>query len=516
MTHDHPAERATLSPDLLGRWPALLLVSLAAVFPLLVTDFPPLPDLFGHLARYTVQTELAQRPLLQPIFSYEWRLIGNLGGDILVQALYPLLGLEGAARAVVIITQFLGALGILLVVREVHGKVTPLAFFAIPLLYGYPFNYGFINFSLSMALALLAFAAWLRLRARGHEAAARVWLGIAGALIWVCHTFGWTFLGLLAGSTMLAEVIAARPGPVIAVRRILGACWPLLLPLAPILIWRADVATSGIGTSAFFFKMHYLVSPLRAEWSTLDVASLGVIAAALVGLPMLGSAFTLDLRLRIAGLLCFACYFVMPSQIFESSFADMRLVPYAFILGLLAIAPDRIAPGMLRAVMAVGIAFCVVRLGIVGAGYIEQDRRVEAAMPAIDRLPQGARVAFFVVKPCAAAWAPPVLDHLGAMALVQRNAFVNNLWQEQGVNLLKVDFPAAGEFAHNPSQMVLREDCEFGTRPKLSASLAVLPRGVFTHVWIVGEFDKGLAAPEGYVAVPGAGSGLLFAAKPKG
>lgn len=77
------------------------------------------------------------------------------------------------------------------------------------------------------------------------------------------------------------------------------------------------------------------------------------------------------------------------------------------------------------------------------------------------------------------------------------------------------ELSAAGAFAHDPSQLVLREECEFGTRPKLSASLAALPQGVFTHIWIVGEFDKALAAPAGYVAVPRAGSGLLFAAKPK-
>ncbi|MFM7376634.1 MAG: hypothetical protein ACKO1O_00645 [Erythrobacter sp.] len=511
---DHPSAALRVPvAGLLDRWPVLLIVCIAATVPLLLTDFPPLTDLYGHLARYAVQTGIAQRPLLQPYFSYDWQLIGNLGGDLLVQAFHPLLGLEGAVRAVVILTQFLGALGILMVAREVHGRVTPLAFLAIPLLYGYPFNYGFINFSLSMALALLAFAAWLRLRARGRDGAALVWLGVAGAGIWVCHTFGWTFLGLLAGSTMLAEVMSTlRQRPFAAAGRILAACWALLLPLVPIVNWRAGAEGTGIAHSAFFFKMHYLVSPLRTEWPMLDVGSLGVIAAALVGLPMLGQAFALDLRLRIAALLCFACYFLMPSQIFESAFADMRLVPYAFMLGLLAITPDRIAPGLLRAVTVIAIAFCAVRLGIVGAAYVEQDRRIAATLPALDHIPEGARVAFFVVKPCAAPWPLPVLDHVGAMALVRRNAFVNDQWQRPGVNLLKVRLPAAGAFAHDPSQLVLREDCPVGTRPPLSQALAALPRGVFTNIWIVGEVPDRITPPPGFVEVPGAGSGRLYAA----
>ena len=73
----------------LDRWQVMLLVCLATIMPLLLVDFPPLVDLYGHLGRYAVQTELAQRPELQPFYSYDWKLIGNLGGDILVELLHP-------------------------------------------------------------------------------------------------------------------------------------------------------------------------------------------------------------------------------------------------------------------------------------------------------------------------------------------------------------------------------------------------------------------------------------------
>ncbi|MFM7376636.1 MAG: hypothetical protein ACKO1O_00655 [Erythrobacter sp.] len=173
---------------LLDRWWAIALVCLIALAPLLVVGIAPLTDLYGHLGRHAVQTELAQRPGLQPYFSYEWKLIGNLGGDILVQLFHPLLGLEGAVRATVMVTQALGALGLILVSREVHGRVTPFAIAAIPLIYGFPFNYGFINYTLSMALALLAYVLWLRLRRAEREGLAAAWLGAAGVVIWIAHT----------------------------------------------------------------------------------------------------------------------------------------------------------------------------------------------------------------------------------------------------------------------------------------------------------------------------------------
>ncbi|NJR13660.1 MAG: hypothetical protein HC779_04850 [Phyllobacteriaceae bacterium] len=55
-------------------------------------------------------------------------------------------------------------------------------------------------------------------------------------VVWVCHAYGWAFLGLLCGSTTLAEVIDRRERPVAALGHIMGQCWPLLLPLGPMIL----------------------------------------------------------------------------------------------------------------------------------------------------------------------------------------------------------------------------------------------------------------------------------------
>ncbi len=498
----------------LDRWQVVLLVCLVTILPLLVVDFPPLVDLYGHLGRYAVQTELAQRPELQPFYSYEWKLIGNLGGDILVQVLHPLLGLEGSVRAVVIVTQLLGAIGLMLVSREVHGRITPFALAAIPLLYGYPFNYGFINYALSMALAMLAYVLWLRLRTQGRGVAAQLWLAAAGALIWVCHTYGWAFLGLMCGSTILAEVFAARVHPVAAVRRILAACWPLLLPVVPMVIWRADSSGAAMSGWSFQFKLIYLISPLRTRWEPLDLGALAVIAALLCW-ALFSRSVTYDRRVGIAAVLCGAFFFILPSRVFGSAFADMRLLPYGLALGLVAIGPLRPHLKALGVAGALAIAFFAVRMAVTTASYIEQDRVVQAALPALDKLPNGAKVAFFVVKPCGVRWRLPALDHLAGAALARRNAFVNDQWQQPGVNPMVVHYPAAEPFDRDPSHLVHPDGC-FGVLPKLTPTLAKLPRDAFTHIWIVGVLPKKDPAPAGWLPVPDAGSGLLFAAQPEG
>lgn len=501
--------------DWLDRWPVMALACLIAIAPLLVVGIAPLTDLWGHLGRYAVQTELAQRPGLQPYFTFEWKLIGNLGGDLLVEALHPLLGVEGAVRATVMVTQALGALGLIAVSRAVHGRVTPFALAAIPFLYGFPFNYGFINYTLSMALALLAYAAWLRLRAGGREGLAMLWLGVAGAGIWVAHTYGWAFLGLLAGSTMLAEVWPARRQPVHAVIRILAACWPLLLPVVPMVIWRAESSGAAMSGWAWQSKFNWLISPLRTYWRDFDMASLAVVTA-LLGWMVASRKVGKHAGLGIAALLCLICVLALPFRVFGSAFADMRLAPYVLATALLAVAP---LPKGSRALLAAGVlalAFFGVRMATTTVAYAEQDRLVQAALPAVDKLPEGARVAFFSVKPCRTRWALAPLDHLAGAAMARKSAFVNDQWQQPGVNPMRVSYPAAEPFVRDPSHLVVREECRPSpNRPRLSSSLARLPRGVFTHIWIVGNPARIVRPPEGFVEVPDAGSGQLFAARPE-
>ncbi len=498
----------------LDRWPVILLVCLLSIVPLLVVDFPPLADLYGHLGRYAVQTELAQRPALQQFYSYDWKLIGNLGGDIVVQALHPLLGLEGAVRATVILTQLLGALGLLLVAREVHGRVTPFAVAAITLLYGYPFNYGFINYALSMAFALLAYVVWLRLHRQERSLAAGVWLAVAGAAIWVCHTYGWAFLGLLVGSTMLAEVFAARMHPVRAVGRILGACWPLLLPVVPMAVWRAESSGAAMSGWSMAYKLRWLFQPFKNTWPVPDIASVAIVTALLYWARLSRSASYAG-GVGIAALLSVAFFFILPTRVFGSAFADMRLLPYGLAIALVAVRFDRLGSRELKIVSAIALAFFVGRQTVTAASYIVQNRLIAAALPALDHMPQGARVAFFVVKPCQIAWAVPALDHLAGAALARRDAFVNDQWQQPGVNPLKVHYPAAEPFTRDPSHLVQGENCGHRARPPLSEALARLPRAAFTHVWIVGYGPTDWAVPqEGFVEVPGSGSGKLYTVKP--
>ena len=150
-------------------------VVLLTMAPLAYPQVPPLVDLFGHMGRYRVELDLGSSPWLQQYYDYHWAAIGNLGVDIFVLLLAPLVGLEPAVKIIVMAIPPLTAIGFLWVAREVHGRVPPTAFFALPFIYGYPFLFGFVNFALSVAFAFLAFGLWLRL-GRLERTRLRGWL----------------------------------------------------------------------------------------------------------------------------------------------------------------------------------------------------------------------------------------------------------------------------------------------------------------------------------------------------
>src|SRR3954465_12427044 len=142
---------------------AVAMAIVAAAIPLVYPAIPPLVDLLGHMGRYRVELDLGHSPWLQRYFNFHWAAIGNLGVDLLVMGLGRIIGLEPAVKLIVLMIPPLTVAGFLWVAREVHGRIPPAAYFAIPFAFGHPFLFGFVNFALSMALAFLAFGLWLRL-----------------------------------------------------------------------------------------------------------------------------------------------------------------------------------------------------------------------------------------------------------------------------------------------------------------------------------------------------------------
>jgi hypothetical protein len=477
-----------------GWWQAAAVIAavvLLSAVPLLYPKIPPLVDLLGHMGRYRVQLDIGNSPWLRDYYGFHWAAIGNLGVDLLVMPLGRLMGLEPAVKLIVLLIPPMTVAGFLWVAREVHGRIPPTAFFAVPFAYGHPFLYGFANFALSMALAFLAFALWLRL-GRLNRTKLRSWLFVPiSIVIFFCHTYGWGALGLLCFS---AEAVRQHDRGVGWIRAGWNAAWHasvMALPLLVMVVWRSE--THGGATTDWFnwqAKWRWVEMALRDRWKTWDLISLAICAAVFllaVGNRVFGRTLTLSRNLAFSAIVLLVVYILLPRIIFGSAYADMRLVPYAMAVALLAIrfqegARPRFAGSALA---AAALAFVVLRLGSNTASLAIAADDQQAKLAALDYVPMGSRVATFVGDPCGIAWPLPRNSHLGAMVVVRKQGFSNDQWVMEGLNLLDLKYWAPGHFAADPSQRVRREGCGVGPLWTLDKALAVVPERAFDFVWLV-------------------------------
>ena len=502
----------------------VIAAALIAAIPLLRPDIPPLVDLPGHMGRYRVQLSIDQYPWLSEWYNFQWQMIGNLGFDLLIVPLAPLFGLELAVKLLVIAIPVLTVTGLLWIAREVHGRIPATALFALPLAYNFPFHFGFVNFSLSMALALNLFALWLRL-ARLNRLALRAAIFLpASCLLWLCHTFGWGFLTVLAFS---AEMIRqhdrlphdyatfgqrARHWLAAWVRAGLG-CLPLAPPIIMIIAWRTSANASGQTGDWFNLraKISWVTMVLRDRWQAFDIASTAVLYLILFK-GVRDPNIEYSRNLVLSALFLLAVFLILPRIVFGSAYADMRLAPFVIAIALVGLRPKRgLSIERAATVAALGLAFFLVRIGGNTASFWLYAQSYDRELKALDHVPVGARLLSFVGETCNNQWFMSRLQHVPAIALERKLAYTNDQWSMAGAQLLTVRHALKG-FAHDPSQLVTHEQCPREWWRPLKRSLVLFPRHTFDYVWIMipPPYERRLEA--GLVPVwrdPETGSGLF-------
>jgi hypothetical protein len=468
-------------------------IALFCTLPLLWPALPPLIDLPGHLVAYKSELDRANSPYLQQWYTLHWAPMGNLGVNLAVVPLARLFGLEPAVKLIVLAMPAMIVAGFLWVAREVHGRIPPSALFAVPLAYCYPFVFGFLNFMLSMALCFLAFGLWLRLgRLERLRLRAALFVPISVA-VWLAHTFGWGILGVMAfAAEWTREAGRGRRWPEAAVRGGVH-CLPLLPPVVLMLIWRSgDVAGETRGWFRVVPKVNYILYALRDRWAWVDIPSILVVLA-LIAAPFVSKRFRLAPAPAGAAAFLFLLYLLLPQRIFGSSYADMRIMPFALAVTLLALKPPASAAKWLA---WGGLAFIGARIAAETASFALYSRSWQRELQALEHVPRGAKLVSFVGTPCRGEWTMTRLDHLPGLAAVRREAFSNDQWSVAGAQLNRVAYAPAGRFGRDPSQIVRLHDCPVNRWPTLDMSLRQFPRAAFDYVWLVNPpaWDRRLTA----------------------
>lgn len=473
-----------MDPTPTGQPMRLLPIALLCLFvtvPLWSPAVPPLIDLPAHIGRYNIMMQGADAPTLARSFTVQWQLIGNLAADLLMVPLAPLLGVEPAAKTLVVATVLMSAIGIIWLAHEVHGRVPPTVLFVLPLIYNWPFHYGFINYSLTLGVALVALAFWVRLGRLSHLRLRMLVFIPISVLLWIGHSAAWGAFGLAAFGTDLAR----RGGTGEKWwRAVLGAglaCLPLALPV--LLFLAGPSSSETIVQRSIEIKLLWIRSMLRDRYECFDQASVALLFC--LGLAGLFSRrLALSPLLLVPGLFIGTAAMVMPYQARGSAFADMRLFPPAAILLLLAIAPRSVRTG--RWLAGLGALFLVARIAANTISLHQFDVAHRAELQAVEAIPQDSSTLVLVVWNCGSPWTSRRDENLGGLLIARRNAFTNDQFAAAGAQLLTITRPDAAPLDRNPSQLVMPDSCPNPVRTDFDTALATFNRNAFDHVWTIG------------------------------
>ena len=493
------------------------LIALAALIPLLWPTIPPLVDLPGHMGRYRVQLDRGAHPWLGNWYDFNWSLIGNLGIDLLIEPLAPVIGLEPAVKLIVMAIPALTVAGLLWISREVHGRIPPTALFALPLAYSYPFQFGFVNFALSIGIALNLFAFWLRLARLGRlRLRAALFVPLSCAL-WVCHTFGWGVLGVLAFSAEMIRQHDVRKDRSSGhwveswVRAGLG-CLPLALPFVLMIAWRSGDHVTGQTADWFHWraKMNWVTMVLRDRWMALDIASVTILFVILLK-GVRDTRVEYSRNLGLSALFLLAVYLLLPRIVFGSAYADMRLAPFVFAIALIALRPK---PGLsmrgAAVIAALGLAFFGIRIAATTASYYLYAERYDRVLAALDRVPRGAKMVTFIGRRCRDDWTYSRLEHIPAIGLERRLIYSNDQWSMAGAQLLTARYVPADGFAHDPSQIVTDRYCRGEWWRPIGMAMRWFPRSAFDYVWLLDPPPYDPALNRGLVPIWRSGRDRLY------
>jgi hypothetical protein len=475
--------------------PGLMLLG---TIPFWFAHTPPLTDFLAHIGRYQVQLHLADSPALQQNWDFHWRLVGNLGVELLIAALAPLLGLESAAWLIALALPLLMITAIGRISRALHGELSPFAIAAAWFAMSYPFQLGFVNYWLGCALAFHVFASWVETADRSASVMRAALFAAGACLVWLAHAYGWVVLVVLVGACELCRNWTrdpgAWPGMVLVILR---RAWPVMIPAVLMIAWRQG---TGAASTDHFFDMNKkilgLMWTLRDQNVWLDTLSL-LLA---IGLFYFGIR-SRDVRRNPALLVGAASFLLlillMPSQMFGSVYADVRVWPIVFIAGLTAIAPTNRMRRGCAIIAGVALAVLAIRIVAMTVGFAAYDSAYAQHLQALNDVPRGASIAVLTRPPACEQWRAPRMAHLGSLAIARRDAFVNSQWDASGGQQLLTPLRARGTaFNADPSQYIeiAPGDCDGDLSAAFAQTIAQIPRDRFDYVWLL-DVDAPHLAP---------------------
>lgn len=457
---------------------------------MLVARYPQMSDYPAHLARYAIMLDRAHNPWLAHWYAFEWKTTGNVGVDILIWPVSALFGVETGARVIAGLIPPLTGLALVAIERSLRGRTGAGSLLAMALIWSPMMLIGLLNFTLGLALALWAFALWVRLEGRDGR---WMWFLPISLAVWLCHMSAWGVLGIM----VFGYEVSRRRNPLTAALMTL----PLALPLLAMLTMGGTSGEFSYGDHAWIYKQAIWLKALRDQVYELDFLSL-----VLVGLVLFFALVSrrIDGRLGWSALILALLSWVVPRHISGGDYVDYRMITTGLMIGCLAIDfPGQGSGPRARRLLWAAPLLYLVRLGVTTVTWAADSAETGALLKALDQLPEGARLAS-AVHVNLDHWPLNHFEHIGAYAVLRRHALVNANFAVAHIHMLSL---RQGGYT-DPSQRLL----QFAAAPVDLARFK--PAAKADWLWYVGDKEPASLPPGATVVWRRGHSFLARLAKP--
>ncbi len=408
------------------------LLAIVLAIPFALVDVPPVLDYPNHLARYFVLAH-PDDPVLSLMYEPRWGIQPNLGMDILGAAILRITDVYVGGKILLALSLFAPVMGVIAYHRIAFGRTSYWPLGAGLVAYNGVFFLGFMNFLLSVGLALIAAAGWSALRER-NLLLMRIAAGaLATTVIFFCHIIGVVLFALLIGAYETSLLWKRFDSSSLKTSDLAGAVGTLAAAFSPAavlyLLSPLNATAASVGDWRGVPKVWRILAPFMTTSAELTLATAVAVATLLV-LFRRQFQWAPGVPLALAALLL--AFVAAPSSIKGGTFIDLRFAQMIGLLLFAGIQPnlgrrEAIATGLLVA------AFILLRSGYVGTTWISNRQDLADLRAAIAQVQPGARVLVARGRPGDQADPKPAnralpgiyrLDgHLAGLLVIERRAF---------------------------------------------------------------------------------------------
>lgn len=403
---------------------AALFVAAYLIFGLSLSS-APLLDFPNHIARAFVLQDLVfdNGGRYGELFEFHPDLTPYLAGDLTMAAMQHLFGVDVTTSLWIATAIISYPLAICYLLRSYHcapGTVAVGALIALVFATDWFFTAGFLNYRLSVPVAVVAFAAFERFTAVQRKRTYALFLA-AVAIGYLLHLSALIMLGVAVGASLTIDLfrrdIRWRPAILI--------CAPLALLFGlHVLSMLGGSASPSIWGSVTQKVMRLGSSVLRFD-AIIDIGLMAILFGPLFWVAtrarIAAERRPTAIRLALLSVVFVIVYFALPIETGGVYDVDNRALPYAttFLVVAFLVAYDgTVSEGRLAAFAA--IAACALNLGILAANMAPENAFLDDYRKLARQIPHGAATLPVATRPAAGRYQSTT--HAGAFATLEAAA----------------------------------------------------------------------------------------------